>query len=370
MRDESVGKNQRNTPNFPLELPRLKQFVDTLNFDHFSALTDETGMLQHTKFSIPDRRLGYTTDDNARALVVSTRQYDIELHRTWLSMAGKFLAFLIAMQRPDGQFHNFMSYAREVRDDVDSGDHLGRSLWALGCVVDSCLPDGVRASAKESFDKALPWAFRSTSIRVKAHAVKGLSRYISRFEEDLNARQNMSNLVKQLVTEYKTNRNDDWRWFEDILAYENWRLPECLFEAYLTGDDCLEIAEESLGFLKNVEFKDGMLNPVGSEGWYPHNQPKAQFDQLPVEAGSAVEALAVAAKATGSTAHGDLALTALEWYHGRNIRNVKLYDDGTGACYDGLSSSGLNLNKGAESTLSYLLAVTKLQLLALGKSVS
>lgn len=350
--------------DFSTNSPKLKLYMNSLKFDHFLSLTDDTGMLQHAKFSIPDRRLGYTTDDNARALVVSTRQYDLEMNEEWSTLAGKFLAFLIGMQERDGRLHNFMSYSREVEDDLDSGDHLGRSLWATGRVIDSCLPDGIGASAKEVFDKALPWAIQSKSPRVKAHAIKGLCRYISRFDNDLNARRNLSQLTSQLVAAYGRNCSGDWRWFENILAYENWRLPQCLFQAHLAGEDCLKTAEESVGFLIDTEFDNGMLVPVGSEGWYVRKGTRAEFDQLPVEAGAAVEALAIAAKATASSDYWNLALQALEWYHGRNRKKVTLYDAKTGACYDGISPPGVNLNKGAESTLSYLLAVTQLQLVA------
>jgi hypothetical protein len=350
-------------PSFSRRLSKFKPFMDSLRFDHFLALTDETGMLQHSKFNIPDRRLGYTTDDNARALIVSNRQYDLQSSEKWSRLATRFLAFLMAMQGPDGRFHNYMNYGREVEDDLGVGDHLGRALWAAGVVVDSHLVPGVRASAKEVFDKALPWALESTSPRVKAHAVKGLSGYVHRFGDDLNARRNLSSLVEQLSAAYEANRSADWGWFEDIISYENWRLPECLFEACLVGEDCLKVAEESLRFLISVEFEDGMFIPVGSEGWYTRNLVKAQFDQLPVEAGSAVETLAIAGVATGSSRYWDLALQALSWYHGRNQKGVLVYDVKNGECYDGISRLGLNLNKGAESTLSYILAVTRLQLI-------
>lgn len=352
-------------PSSSIKLSKFKRFIGSMNFDHFLALTDETGMLQHSEFSIPDRRLGYTTDDNARALVVSTRQFGFKSDKKWSVRAGRFLAFLIGMQTPDGRFHNFMSYTRELRNDLDSGDHLGRAMWATGRVVNSHLAAGIKASAKEVFDKALPWALQSTSFRVKAHTIKGLSRYVNHFGEDLNARRNLSQLVSQLVNAYRGNSSNDWRWFENILSYENWRLPECLFEAYLVGENCLDVAEQSLRFLISAEFKDDLFVPIGSEGWYPRNRARAEFDQLPVEAGSAVETLGVAAKATGSSHYWDLALRALEWYHGKNLKNVTLFDARTGACYDGISTSGLNLNQGAESTLSYLLAVTRLRSIAL-----
>jgi hypothetical protein len=349
-------------PRLSPKLSKFERFLDSVKFDHFLSLADDTGMLQHSRFSIPDRRLGYTTDDNARALVVAARQYDLELSREWLMLTRRFLAFLIGMQEPDGRFHNFMSYAREVEGDLGPGDHLGRALWATSCVIDSLhLPAGIKASAKEIFDKALPSALASTSLRVKAHAIKGLSRYVSRFRGDSNARRNLSGLVQELSIAYRASCSCDWKWFEDILSYENWRLPECLFEAYLVGENCLAFAEESLRFLIGVEFKGGMLIPVGSQGWYRRNSVGAEFDQLPVEAGSAVEALAVAAQATGRSRYWDLALRALRWYHGKNRKRVTVYDAESGACHDGVSSTGLNLNRGAESTISYLLAVTRIR---------
>lgn len=74
--------------SFSIESSKLRQFIDSINFDHFLVLTDETGMLQHSKFSIPDRRLGYTTDDNARALVISVRQHDFTSDKMWLVLAS------------------------------------------------------------------------------------------------------------------------------------------------------------------------------------------------------------------------------------------------------------------------------------------
>jgi len=125
--------------SFSRKLSKFKPFIDSLGFDHFLMLTGETGMLQHSKFSVPDRRLGYTTDDNARALIVSTRRYDLSLNAKWSGLGGRFFAFLMAMQGPEGRFHNFMNYGREVEDDLGSGDHLGRAIWSTGHVLDSHL---------------------------------------------------------------------------------------------------------------------------------------------------------------------------------------------------------------------------------------
>jgi hypothetical protein len=45
--------------------------LPVLNTSHLLTMTDDTGILQHAIFSVPNTREGYTTDDNARALIVS-----------------------------------------------------------------------------------------------------------------------------------------------------------------------------------------------------------------------------------------------------------------------------------------------------------
>jgi len=50
------------------------------------------------------------------------------------------------------------------------------------------------------------------------------------------------------------------------------------------------------------------------------------------------------------------AVLAFNWFLGKNYLKQMVYNETTGGCYDGLSKDNLNLNQGAESTISYLLA--------------
>ena len=50
------------------------------------------------------------------------------------------------------------------------------------------------------------------------------------------------------------------------------------------------------------------------------------------------------------------AVLAFNWFLGRNHLKQMLYDETTGGCYDGLGKNTININQGAESTLSYLIA--------------
>ena len=93
-----------------------------LRLDGILALTDETGMFQHAKFSTIDRKEGYTTDDNARALITTLRYYNIFKDPESIRLANTYLTFLLHMQRSDGLFNNFLGFDRTFNDDVGSED--------------------------------------------------------------------------------------------------------------------------------------------------------------------------------------------------------------------------------------------------------
>ena len=92
-------------------------------------MTDDTGMLQHAIFSVPNTREGYTTDDNARALIVSTL-LDESIGSTHgeehLNLSRRYLAFLwLAFHSDTGRFRNFLGYDRKWLED----SWLGRQPW-------------------------------------------------------------------------------------------------------------------------------------------------------------------------------------------------------------------------------------------------
>ena len=334
---------------------KLRQSV---RLEHLFAITDHNAVLQHAKFSIPARREGYTVDDNARALV-----FAVKAHAYWPSemlsdLQRKLIGFLLLMQSENGQFHNLMDFSQRIIDQPTIGDHLGRAIWATGAVMNSNLPNGMKASARLIFDRALPWARATTSPRTKAYSSLGLAERLHTDAEDRNLKANLKELTDNLLILYNENRAPDWKWFENILSYDNARLSQALLAAYqsLREPAYLNVAQESLQFLKKVTTIKGTYVPIGSEGWYAKGGDRALYDQQPIEAGAMVEAAALAYKLTHSDHYEETIRQALGWFFGANTKSAIVYDGVTGACHDGITPEGLNENQGAESTISFLLA--------------
>ena len=340
----------------PLKELSLK-LQQSLKFDHLFALTDHNALLQHAKFSVPARKEGYAVDDSARALVV-TKKARVLWHNEKLSeVQNRLISFLLVMQAEDGRFHNLMDFSQRIIDNATVGDHVGRALWATGALINSELPRGVKASARLIFDRALPWARESTSPRTMAYACLGLHERISA-EPESNLKVNLKTMADHLVELYHANRTLDWEWFENILTYDNPRLSQAMLAAYqaLGEKTYLTVAEKTLQFLVETSTTNGVLVPIGSEGWYQKGGKRALYDQQPIEAGAIVETTALAYRLTRSKVYETALRNALGWFFGLNTRSVTLYDDSTGACYDGVNREGLNQNQGAESTLAFLLA--------------
>ena len=326
-------------------------------------MTDETGMFQHTKYSTIVRKEGYTADDNARALIAALGYHLVYGDPAALRLANIYLTFLLHMQREDGRFHNLLGFDRRFRDDVSSEDCMGRALWASGYTMHTHAPEETRRVAKEIFDRGLPSAYGFTSPRAKAFTILGLHHYQKAFPEDHNIQDNIRNLARGLADQYREEADDDWRWFEPYLTYANPRLPQALFAAYESTKEpaYLQLAKSSLDFLVEVQVVGDMFVPIGTEGWFKKNGRRALYDQQPIEASCMVEAALLALKLTGDEGYRKTAQIAFEWYHGRNTRDVVVYNLDTGTCYDGITPKGLNLNQGAEATVSYYIAYLKLR---------
>lgn len=334
-----------------------------IGLDGLSSLTDETGMLQHAKYSTVDRREGYTTDDNARALIAALKHHQIYRDQDALGLAETYLSFLLHMQSPGGRLHNLLGFDRSFKDEVGSEDCIGRALWATGFTVGSEAPEDMRKVAKEIFDRGLPASHGFTSPRAMAFTILGLRHYQRAFPDDGNLVENTASLARRLTGLFVLESVGGWRWFEPYLTYSNPRLPHALFAAHeLTGDDdCLRIAKSSLDFLIETQIIDGVFVPIGTDGWCTREGTRAMYDQQPVEASCMVEACLAALDSTGDGGYRDAALSAFRWYHGGNTLGVEIYNGEGGTCYDGITPEGLNQNQGAESTLSYYLAYLSLK---------
>lgn len=354
------GFTARVLDKYPGELPPLK-------LDHLRHMTDETGILQHALFTVPNYREGYTTDDNARALMVSALLEDLGSGEA-LELASRYLAFIwYAFDGETGRFHNFMDYQRHWLEGGGSDDSHGRALWALGMVLGRSNTPTLQNMAGRVFEMALPAILGTSSPRAWAFALIGIHEYLHRFSGDRRASQVLEELAGRLLALYKDHHTDDWRWFEPGLTYCNAALPHALLMCgqSIPNTTMTEAGLESLTWLTSVQRADanaGHFVPIGSNGFYERNGKRARFDQQPVEAQTMVSACLEGYRLTGDTRWRKEARRAFEWFLGRNDLNLPIYDPNTGGCRDGLHPDRANENQGAESTLAFLQALLELRL--------
>jgi uncharacterized protein YyaL (SSP411 family) len=329
-----------------------------IKVDFLRAITDDTGIFQHSKFGTPNRLEGYTTDDNARALIAITKHSQIKGDSKSDRLIDTYLSFLLHMQRADGKMHNFLGYDRSFLDDEGSEECIGHTLWACGYVLNSRLSAERRFVAKELFDKAFRWACFFKSPRAVALAILGLCHYHKAYTDDQNLTRNIETLSDKLLEYYANTRSDDWRWFEPYLTYENGRLSQALFEANIETKQSkyIRVAEESLKFLLEVQILNNIFVPIGNDGWYEKGKSRSMYDQQSVEAASMTEASLSAYRETTNSHYKKIARIIFNWFLGKNTQNSFVYNSTTGSCYDGITQKGLNYNQGAEATVCYLSA--------------
>ena len=329
-----------------------------INLDFVRTLTDDVGMLQHSKYATPNKKEGYATDDNARALIAATNYFMLFNDLSVKKLIDTYLSLLLYMQRSDGKMHNFLSYDRQLLDEIGSEDCMGRTLWACGYCLNSKLPEQTKLLSKEVFDKLFCWVSSFTSPRAKAYSTMGLFHYQKAYAEDQNVKLNITALAKQLTEQFELESSEGWDWFESTLTYSNARLPHSLFLAYeATGEDkYLQVASKSMKFLINTQTINGVFVPIGNRGWYKKGSDRAIYDQQSVEAACTTEAAIAAFRNTNEEGYLKAAYEAFEWFFGKNLQSLTLYSPENGSCCDGITPRGLNLNKGAEATLSYLQA--------------
>ncbi|SHK47145.1 glycosyltransferase family 4 protein [Rhodothermus profundi] len=345
----------------PGDLPMLK-------LDHLKRLTDDTGILQHATYSVPNYNEGYTTDDNARALIVAVLVEELggKTATEAPELATRYLAFLWHAFNPEtGRFRNFLDYNRNWLEAVGSEDSHARALWGLGYVVGRSRRTGLWKLAGRLFEEALPAALRFANPRAWAFTILGIQEYLRRFYGDRTAQQARKKLADRLFKLYQKHRRDDWRWFEDRLTYANARLPQALMMAgkWTDRSEWVEAGLEALRWLVHVQLDEqGYFAPIGNDGFYVQGQQRPYFDQQPIEANATVSACLEAYRITNDAFWYREAQRAFDWFLGRNQLGLPLYDPSTGGCYDGLQPNGVNENQGAESTLAFLLSLLEMKL--------
>ena len=339
-----------------------------IKLDHLCRMTDDTGIIEHAIFAVPNCREGYATDDNARALIVAVllEQVGIAAPVGMRELTFRYLAFLwLAFDPATKRFRNSMSYERQWLEAMGSEDSQGRALWGLGTVLGRSGDAALRGAAGRLFEFTVPAALEFRSPRAWAYTLLGLQEYLDRFPGDRPAADAADALGHRLLTAYHANRSPEWGWFESVLAYSNARLPEALIRsgARTANNEMVSAGLEALDWLVGIQRCEakGHFVPIGSNGFYSKKTEKARFDQQPVEACAVVSACLQAYRVTGNSRWREEAWSAFNWFLGDNDLTIALYDPATGGCRDGLHPDRANENQGAESTLSFLMALLEMR---------
>jgi glycosyltransferase involved in cell wall biosynthesis len=364
-----VRSDRMRTPHIQFAArvtPKSLNQIPELNLNQIKRLTDDTGMFQHAIFTIPNHGEGYTTDDNARALIFTvllaqTTKGLPEKDNSMLDSSARYLSFLEhAFNAGKGRFRNFLRYDRRWNEAEGSEDCHGRALWGLGTVLGRSQDQGLRSAAGRLFEFSLPVALEFSSPRAWAYSLLGIQEYLGSYPGDRDAQKVRSVLSQRLLEMYESIQRPDWQWFENVLAYGNARLPQAML---LVGSACADDRMVSAG-LESLDWllaqqrceTNGNFVPIGSQGFYRQGGDKARFDQQPIEAAGAVSACLQAYRITGDGRWRSEAWSAFNWFLGDNDLQLPLYDSVSGGCRDGLHPDRANENQGAESTLSFLMA--------------
>jgi len=352
-----------------------KQVLPEIKLYHLRRMTDGAGILQHSKFTVPDRAHGYCVDDNARALIVVVKAQNLHPQDHSLNeLMSVYLSFLDhAFNDETSRFRNFMSYERLWLEQTGSEDSHGRAIWGLGTAIALGKNKGHVNLAGNLFRRAIDAVEHFTSPRAVAFSIIGIHGYLTQNQADAPVEALCAKLSAKLMDWYAACADENWPWFEDILSYDNARLPQALLLSgqWLNDQKMLDTALDALTWLSKIQTDEtgNHFVAIGNHGWYRKGGKKARFDQQPVEASAMVDACLEAYNVNHDERWITRTYRCFNWYQGQNDLCMPLYDYATGGCQDGLMEDGVNENQGAESSLSWLMALLAIyQKRSLGKT--
>lgn len=343
----------------PLTL-KLNYRIPEINLIHVKRMTSDFGIFQFAKIAQPDRSSGYTLDDNARALIALCQHFAATGDTNDLVLVNTYLQFIQYCLQPNGTFLNYVSeqkiFTRQnFAENLE--DSNGRAIWALGYLISfrQILPLDLVEQAVVLIRKAFPSLDKIHSTRAMAFVIKGLH-----YQAEKSNFHLIKTFAGRIVQMYRHERMNDWHWFENYLTYGNSLLPEALLCAYIsTGDETYKaIAKESFDFLLSKIFINGKINVISNRGWMIKDkitERKAGGEQ-PIDVAYTIMALEKFYTVFNQQNYKQLAVISFNWFLGKNHLQQILYNPCTGGCYDGLEETYINLNQGAESTVSYLMA--------------
>lgn len=339
-------------------IPYDISLLPLFSIEHVQRLTDDTGIVQHAKFGIPNLKEGYCLDDNSRALLMALMAYKVKKDSAALKLCPIYLSYIHYMQNKDGTFRNFLSFNREFLDEVGSEDAFGRTIWAIGYMLNNSPNDSYYQIGRLIFDKAIPIFEDLKSIRSIANTIIGICHYLrSNMSDDIMI-ERLRKLTHVLIDHYQANSHDNWNWFEELLAYDNAILPLAMLHAaeILNDDEVRKVAFDSMNFLVDHTMSEGYLSIIGNEEWYKKDGDRSTFAQQPVDAMGMVLMFRQAYNVDNDKNHLSKLFKSFKWFLGENDLRMNLFNHETKGCFDGLEHYGVNQNQGAESTLAYLIS--------------
>jgi hypothetical protein len=350
-----VGKILNPANSIQYNLPPIK-------LDHMKLMTNETGIIQFSKINQPDIATGYTLDDNARALVATCMYYKLSKDEKCLYYIHKYLKFIKFCQQPGGDFLNYVDKNLQFTDQnfaCNLEDSNGRAIWALGYLISLVdeLPTKIILDADRIIEKSLRIIDRIHSTRAMSFAIKGLYYYHGTIKSPENI-QLIKIFANRLVAMYKHESGENWLWYESYLTYANSIIPEALLCAWLlTGEpNYRDIATTSFNYLLSRTFNENGIEVISNRKWLQKGEEAEQYGEQPIDVAYTLMTLSKFYDALGDEGYREKMETAFNWFLGQNRLKQIVYNPCTGGCYDGLEESNVNLNQGAESTVSYLMA--------------
>ncbi|MDB5010827.1 MAG: pimA [Mucilaginibacter sp.] len=334
------------------------EIMPKFSLTHVLRLTDDTGIVQHAKYGIPNLKEGYCLDDNARALIMALMAYERNNSKEAFQLLPVYLSYIHYMQTENGNFRNFLSFNRQYLDEVGSEDSFGRTVWALGYLIGFTSSNSYREFATEIFHKSFPHFKSLKHLRGIANTIIGISLYLQIFPTDEGMMSEMIRLTQILTDAYENEHGEDWEWFEGKMTYDNAILPLALLHSCeITGNETVKaIALKTMAFLDKLTLANGYLSPVGNDGWYYRGGKFPTFDQQAIETMAMVLMHFQAYQIFRKPEYIEKMFLSYRWFLGENTLRAPLYDHETKGCCDGLLHAGINRNQGAESTLAYLIS--------------
>ena len=360
-----IGKEYLDLFNSTLRLGQneaIKNISLEINYpefeiSHLKHLTDDVGLLQHAKASVPYYKAGYCLDDNARALIICIAAWNRTNDQVYLDLMNRYLAYITYMQQKDGSFANYMTYEHTLINDT-SEDAFGRAFWALGYLVRFAPNNSFFHLGLELFERSLLQLENINYARGYANCIFGLYHYAKRFPDQEKYLKLLQKLSDLLCEKFLAHKRENWSWFEDILTYDNGLLTSALYRAYeISGNKkYLRVADESRVFLESKCFRCGWLSLIGNRKWLRFDEDYEMFAQQPVDAMAMVLLYESAWEATGKIEHAAKLRLSFDWFFGKNDLDISLFDPESKGCSDGIEEFNINLNQGAESNIAYLIS--------------